>query len=103
MKVCLTLERTGIRPDILINPHAFPSRMTIGMLVESLAPKGGALLGKSVDASAFCNRKWSPIDTNGAILSAIGYNRTGSETMINGHTGEIFNVDIYIGLVYYQR
>lgn len=97
------IERTGIRPDILINPHAFPSRMTIGMLVESLASKGGALLGKSVDASAFCNRKWSPIDTNGALLSAIGYNRTGSETMINGHTGEIFNVDIYIGLVYYQR
>jgi len=97
------IERTGIRPDILINPHAFPSRMTIGMLVESLASKGGALLGKSVDASAFCHSKCSPIDTNGALLSELGYNRTGSETMINGHTGEIFNVDIYIGLVYYQR
>ena len=55
MKVC-HIERTGIRPDILINPCTFPSRMTIGMLVGSLASKGGALLGKSVDASAFCNR-----------------------------------------------
>lgn len=44
---------TGMRPDLLINPHAFPSRMTIGMLVESLASKGGALVGKFVDCSPF--------------------------------------------------
>jgi DNA-directed RNA polymerase I subunit RPA2 len=46
-------ERTGVRPDILINPHAFPSRMTIGMLVESMASKAGAMDGAFVDASPF--------------------------------------------------
>jgi DNA-directed RNA polymerase I subunit RPA2 len=44
---------TGMRPDLLINPHAFPSRMTIGMLVESMAAKAGALTGTWVDASPF--------------------------------------------------
>lgn len=49
---------TGMRPDLIINPHAFPSRMTIGMLVESMVAKAGALQGRFVDASPFqrCGR-----------------------------------------------
>ena len=97
------IERSGIRPDILINPHAFPSRMTIGMLVESLASKGAALLGNFVDASAFNTEKLSPLDVHGDFLRQLGYNHSGTETMTNGVTGETFDVDIYIGLVYYQR
>jgi len=45
--------RSGMRPDVLINPHAFPSRMTIGMLVESMAAKSASLSGRFVDASPF--------------------------------------------------
>jgi hypothetical protein len=50
---CCLFLLAGIRPDLIINPHAFPSRMTIGMLVESLAAKAGALSGNFVDASPF--------------------------------------------------
>lgn len=58
---------TGMRPDLLINPHAFPSRMTIGMLVESLASKGGALEGKFVDCSPF--RKSDEGDAYGMCIN----------------------------------
>ena len=102
------VERTGIRPDILINPHAFPSRMTIGMLVESMASKAGALEGNFVDASPFQaardgDKFCPPVEEHGEVLRRHGYNYCGSETMVSGFTGEQFEVDIYIGLVYYQR
>ena len=101
-------ERTGVRPDILINPHAFPSRMTIGMLVESMASKAGAMDGRFVDASPFQRARDGeafspPMEQHGEVLRKHGYAYHGSETMINGATGEAFDVDIYVGLVYYQR
>ena len=101
-------ERTGVRPDILINPHAFPSRMTIGMLVESMASKAGAMDGRFVDASPFQRARdgeafCPPMEEHGEVLRKHGYAYHGSETMINGATGEAFDVDIYVGLVYYQR
>ena len=97
------VERSGVRPDVLINPHAFPSRMTIGMLVESLASKAGTLMGMFIDASPFQAQTQNPLDVHGNYLRTLGYNHTGTETMVNGLTGETFEVDIYIGLVYYQR
>jgi DNA-directed RNA polymerase I subunit RPA2 len=101
-------ERTGVRPDILINPHAFPSRMTIGMLVESMASKAGAMDGRFVDASPFQRARDGeafspPLEEHGEVLRRHGYAYHGSESMINGATGEAFDVDIYVGLVYYQR
>jgi DNA-directed RNA polymerase I subunit RPA2 len=94
----------GMTPDVLINPHAFPSRMTIGMLVESMAGKAGALNGVFQDATPFrYDEKNRAVDAFGEQLAAAGYNYYGTETMYSGVTGEPLGVDIFFGVVYYQR
>jgi len=98
---------TGMRPDIIINPHAFPSRMTIGMLVESIAAKSACLDGRFVDATPFKSSTVAgepgPVETFGDALGAHGFSRLGGESMICGTSGVEFQVDIFIGVVYYQR
>lgn len=91
----------GITPDIIINPHAFPSRMTIGMLIESMAGKSGAMLGKFQESSAFQN--FDKVQVFGSELAKLGFNYYGSETMYSGIFGNQMTADIYIGVVYYQR
>ncbi|KAF9584296.1 DNA-directed RNA polymerase I subunit rpa2 [Lunasporangiospora selenospora] len=102
--VDMPFSESGIQPDVIINPHAFPSRMTIGMFVESLAGKSGALHGIAQDATPFTyNENHTAADYFGEQLKAAGYNYHGNEPMYSGITGEEFKVDIYIGVVYYQR
>ena len=81
----MPFTETGMTPDIIINPHAFPSRMTIGMLIESLAGKGGALNGEFIDVKPF--EKYEDddvIDYFGQELAKKGYNYYGNETMYSG-------------------
>ncbi|KAK4683850.1 DNA-directed RNA polymerase I subunit RPA2, partial [Tremellales sp. Uapishka_1] len=100
----MPFSESGMQPDVIINPHAFPSRMTIGMFVESIAGKAGAMHGLAQDATPF---KFSdadrPVEYFGEQLLAAGYNYHGNEPMYSGITGEEFAADIYIGVVYYQR
>lgn len=102
--VDMPFSESGIVPDVIINPHAFPSRMTIGMFVESLAGKAGALHGLAQDSSPWgfdeCNTAG---DYFGTQLQAAGYNYHGNEPMYSGITGREFAADIYVGVVFYQR
>ncbi|PVV05031.1 hypothetical protein BB560_000446 [Smittium megazygosporum] len=100
----LPFTESGMQPDVIINPHAFPSRMTIGMFVESLAGKSGALFGMAQDATPFqFDETNTAVDFFGEQLRAAGYNYYGNEPMYSGVTGKEMKADIYIGLVYYQR
>ncbi|KAI1004241.1 DNA-directed RNA polymerase I subunit [Podosphaera aphanis] len=102
--VDLPFTESGMQPDVIINPHAFPSRMTIGMFVESLAGKAGALHGLAQDSTPFkFSEEHTAGDYFGHQLMKAGYNYHGNEPMYSGITGEELHADIYIGLVYYQR
>ncbi|KAK0657625.1 hypothetical protein B0T16DRAFT_340435 [Cercophora newfieldiana] len=102
--VDMPFSESGMQPDVIINPHAFPSRMTIGMFVESLAGKAGALHGLAQDCTPFrFDEENTAADYFGHQLMKAGYNYHGNEPMYSGITGEEFVVDIYIGCVYYQR
>jgi DNA-directed RNA polymerase I subunit RPA2 len=100
----MPFSESGMQPDVIINPHAFPSRMTIGMFVESLAGKSGALHGLAQDSTPFrFNEEDTAAEYFGHQLMKAGYNYHGNEPMYSGITGQELAADIYIGVVYYQR
>jgi len=90
----------GISPDVLINPHAFPSRMTVGMMMESITGKAAAIRGKKVDASAFVGEKMEDVKD---VMKDAGFKYSGKEIMYDGKTGKQFAVEVFIGVVYYQK
>jgi len=90
----------GISPDVLINPHAFPSRMTVGMMMESITGKAAAVRGKKVDASAFVGEKMEDVKD---VMENAGFKYSGKEIMYDGRTGKQFPVEVFIGVVYYQK
>ena len=103
-QVNMPFTEEGITPDIIINPHAFPSRMTIGMLIESMAGKAGALHGTFQESTPFIfDEQQRAVDYFGDQLQKTGYSYYGNETMYSGNTGEEMQASIFIGLVYYQR
>jgi DNA-directed RNA polymerase II subunit RPB2 len=92
----------GIRPDLIINPHAIPSRMTIGQIVESLFGKVCTSYGAFGDCTAF-QVKGPNYSTYAPLLVKAGFNSSGNQVLYNGMSGEQLAADIYIGPTYYMR
>ena len=93
---------SGIVPDMIMNPHAIPSRMTIAQNLEQLMGKTAALSGTIGDGTAFMN-DGSPQEAIGYLLEQMGYEKHGNEVLYNGATGEQIKATIFIGPVYGMR
>jgi DNA-directed RNA polymerase II subunit RPB2 len=93
----------GIVPDIIINPHAFPSRMTINYFLEALGSKSAVHKGIERDCTAFSESSTNVINHLYKELGDLGFTSNGYERMCSGYTGEQLNAKIFTGPVYYQR
>jgi len=96
----LPFTKDGLVPDIIVNPHAFPSRMTIAHLLECIMAKAGVSAGFYANGTTFENQD---VDSFSSILAGMGLNGRGDEIMYNGITGEQMKCEIFIGPTYYFR
>ncbi len=93
-------SENGVIPDIIVNPHAIPSRMSVGQVLEMVAGKAACLEGERVDGTPFND------DIEGQIKETLkmhGFESAGCESLYNGSTGERIEAEIFVGVAYYQK
>ncbi|KAL2215437.1 hypothetical protein M432DRAFT_678710 [Thermoascus aurantiacus ATCC 26904] len=90
----------GIVPDIIMNPHGFPSRMTVGKMLELVAGKAGVLTGQHGYGTAFGG---SPVEEMSRILIEKGFSYGGKDYLTSGITGEPLPFYVFTGPIYYQK
>ena len=97
----MPFTKDGIVPDIIINPHGIPSRMTIAHLMECLLGKIGCHAGTTIDGTPFDNQDYTELYD--MFEKDYKMDRYGNEVMYNGRTGTMMDCDIFIGPIYYER
>ena len=96
----MPFTKDGITPDIIINPHAIPSRMTIAQLIECIMGKACSLVGAYGDGTPFIGTEVQDVAN---ILKMNNYEEYGNEVLYNGFTGTQMSTKIFMGPTYYQR
>ena len=96
----MPFNEQGWCPDLIMNPHGFPSRMTVGKLIELIGSKSAALDGKFKYGTAFAG---DSVEDLGNILLSHGFSYSGKDILYSGLTGEPLNCFVFSGPVFYQR
>ena len=99
----MPFTREGIVPDLLLNPHSLPSRMTVGHMLEMLGVKAASLSGKHIDGTTFSVNGVEAMEDFGKTLEGYGFDKFGDEVLYDGRTGKKFASKVFMGVVYYHR